>query len=150
MNITIKFILTLAYFIVGGIISAPYTYLANGGFENYILTQVIAPVAALFLVVVHMIERGQLQRKSRWTRMLGGWFFWVFVTYFCLPIIMNGASLLLWSMGFAKVGYRVFEFRYAAILLVPALLAVTILITFCATDMYERYKNRVRSPANIV
>lgn len=150
MNITIKLILTLAYFIVGGIIAAPYTYLANGGFENYTLTVVIAPIAVLLLAIVHTIERGLSERKSRWTKMLGGGFFWIFVTYFCLPIIMRGVSLLLCLMGYVKAGRCVFELRYTTILIVPAILAANILIAFCAADMRERYKGKAKPPTTTI
>lgn len=148
MSIIAQVVTILAYFIVGCIISVPYTYLANGTTDNFMLTAWIAPVGALVLFIVHTVERAMSWCKPYRARMLGGWFFWGLMTYFCLPIFLNGVSLLLNSMGFGTVGHYVFEFRYAAFLGVPVALVIFGLIAGGVENIREKFKGRAKPPSS--
>lgn len=148
MPIIAQFILALAYLLVGCVLSVPYTYLANGSMDNFMLTAGIAPIGAFVLFIAHTVERAMSRREPYRTRMLGGWFFWGLVTYFCLPIFLNGASLLLNSMGLSTVGHYVFEFRYATFLGVPIALIILGLIAGGVESILEKFKGRAKPPSS--
>ena len=113
-------ILALIYLVIGFILSVPYTYLAGGNSDNLLMTAYITPVAALFLFIANAM-RGIGQRDGKRPKW-GGGVFWVLVAYFCLPILLNGASLLLKKGGQEQVGHYIFEGRYFSLLAVPVLL----------------------------
>lgn len=124
MPILAQFILALAYFIVGCVLSIPYTYIANGNMDNFMLTAWIAPVGALVLFITHAVGRATSRCRSFLARKSGGWFFWSVVTWFCLPIVLNGVSLLLRKLGLYSTSHYVFEYRYFSIVAVPFFLII--------------------------
>lgn len=115
-------ILLLLWFLAGCIIAIPYTFLANGSFDSFLMTAWIAPAAALFLFIAYAMS-GVGRRDSRHPKW-GDGLFWAFVAYFCSPILLNGTSLLLKWAEYEVVGHYVFEGRFIGLLAVPMLLVV--------------------------
>ncbi len=144
----IEVLLALCYILIGCILSVPYNYLAGGGMNSFMLSAVIAPVGAVVLFIAHTVERVMARNEHSQARLRGGWFFWGVVTYLCLPIIFNGVSLLLNSMGFGKVGYYVHEFRYAALLLVPLLLITICFVMMGVKSILGKFKVNAKPPSS--
>ena len=109
--------LILVYLLIGCIIAVPYTYLAGGSFENLFATAWIAPVGATILGVILWIE-------TKVTRM-----FWVVLTYFCLPIILNGLSQLFGLLGYAGIQLFLFNLRYAILGYIFIIGLVSVILT---------------------
>ena len=114
--------LALVWFLVGCVIAVPYTFLVNGSFDNFFATAWFAPVAVPSLFIAYAM-RG-VGRRDRSRLKWGDWFFWVVVSYFCLPIILNGVSLLMGWMGYEVISHYAFEGRFVSLLVVPMLMAM--------------------------
>lgn len=119
MPIVVQAILLLAYFITGCILSWPYTYLAGGSPGHWSSAAWLTPVATLLLYATYLMKRGRCRRENRCVAP-----FWVLLTYFCLPVLLNGVSFLLKSVGCEVVGSYVFEVRYVSLLFLPMLLVI--------------------------
>jgi len=118
MPITMQVLLALLWFLAGCVIAIPYTYLVNGSFDSFFMTAWIAPAVALFLFFAY-IMRGD-GKRPKW----GGSTFWMLVAYFCIPILLNGASLLLKWAGYEAVGHFVFRIRYLGLFIAPIYMVI--------------------------
>lgn len=104
--------IVIVWFILGCVIAIPYTFLANGTFEHFFITAWIIPACALVLTFYLILPTNTLGgKRSFWLT------FWALTFYFCLPIIMNGTSLLLKHMGHEAAGQTVFDLRYISCLI---------------------------------
>ena len=140
----------LAYLIVGSILSVPYTYLAGGSSEHFILATMAAPVASFALVLAYAIRKVSGRTGERpWG---GGGCFLVIAAYLFLPAILNGASHLLGWVGFEAASGFVFEIRYIALLVVPAFIVVLLIgrgiAEVVAHALRRRFKRTAVPPAD--
>ncbi len=126
----IKFGLGLLWFLVGCILATPYTWLANGGFTNFFLTVCIAPFGALVLYFTYMSQ------LSKW----GNGFFWEVAAYVCLPVIMNGASLLVKRLGYETIASYIFGWRYFSLVVVPLLIVAYFAIIIEGKILWQRFR----------
>jgi len=146
MSYVLQAILVVLYLIVGAALSMPYNFLAGGNVENFTYTVVFAPIAAFFLLIVYM-TRGTGRRdfkKPKW----GGGFFWVAVAYFCSPILLNGASLLLKWAGYKTAGRYIFKSRYFSLLAVPMLLMFCCIVANGVTSIRQRFSGGATPPSS--
>lgn len=114
MSITRLIVTVLIYFVIGCLISVPYTFLANGNLDNFMLTAWLAPVGSVLVLLAYIVGKAMSKDRHR-RQFVGSWLFWIVATYFCLPIILNGVSLLLKLMGYNTVGHYVFACRYSSL-----------------------------------
>jgi hypothetical protein len=109
-------------------------YLSNGEDPvSFAMTAWFAPVMVCFIVMIYTF-RGVGRRdgsRPKW----GGWFFWVVVVYFCLPIILNGSSILLKLVGYDMVSHYLFENRFRSLFAVLALLLAYAVVTHIASGI---------------
>ncbi len=126
------FLVCMVYVLIGCIFSAPYTFLAGGNSFNFFLGTAFMPMIFLFLLVFwKVMRRGQ----HKWGRSA----FWIIVTYFCLPIILNGSSILLKSVGYKTISHYVFAGRYVSLWAIPTFLVVCGVILAGITDLRQRF-----------
>lgn len=144
MSVIFQVVLFFVYLVVGCILSAPYTFLANGNLDNFFVTAWVAPVAAIFLFVVYPIARSHRVKRSKW----GGGFFWVLVAYFCSPILLNGVSLLLKWAGYEVAGHHVFESRFLGLLIAPILLVICGEIANGLVNLRRYFSGRATTPSS--
>jgi len=143
MEILSRILAVLMYMVVGGIISAPYTYLANGNVFNFVMTAAWAPIVALAVftfiyVALRMCDAGRIERHS----------LWVVGAYACLPILMNGASHLLDLFGFEVVARYVFEYRYTSLLAVPLTIMLCLGVTAAVVEAWQRLRGTGKPPSS--
>ena len=125
-------VLLVVYCLIGCIFSAPYTFFAGGDNYNFFLGIVFMPMILLFLFVPWKITR---RRQHKWDKST----FWILVTYFCLPIILNGVSILLKSIGYETVSYYVFAGRYFSLWAIPVFLVVCGIILIVIANLRQRF-----------
>ena len=125
-------VLLVAYCLIGCVFSAPYTFLAGGDNYNFFLGIAFMPIILFFLFVFwKTMRRGQ----HKWGKST----FWILVTYFCLPIILNGSSLLLKKVGYETIGDYVFAGRYFSLWAIPTFLVVCGIILIVITNLWQRF-----------
>lgn len=149
MSFILQVILAVLYLIVGAVLSVPYNFLAGGNVESFTYTTVFAPIAAFFLLIVYM-TRGAGRRDFKQPKW-GGGFFWVLVAYFCLPILLNGASLLLKWAGYKIAGRYIFENRYSSLLAVPMILMFCCIVAMVVTgvmSILQRFSGNATPPTS--
>ena len=132
--------LGVLWFLIGCVIAIPYTFLANGNFDDFFITAWIAPAATVLMFISYTLRHvGRRDTKElKW----GGWFFWALMTYLCLPIILNGASLLLKWMGYGAASHYAFEGRFVGLAVIPVAVAIYGAIADCVQQAWERLHSK--------
>lgn len=118
--------LSIGYFVIGLVLAVPYTLLAGGLLDNFIMTVMLSPIVTsmlFFLWFTRPIGRERDQKLG-----VGDYSFWGFVTYLGLPILLNGTSLLLRSLGYEAAAQIVFAVRYPILVLLPGAFFVVLLL----------------------
>ena len=124
---TLCICLAIACFLAAGsLLAAPYTFLAGGNSDNFIMTVMLSPITAFMLFLGWVTRRVGREQNQK----LGGgdYMFWGFVAYLSLPILLNGTSLLLRQLGYEGAAQIVFTLRYPVLILLPITLFVVLLI----------------------
>jgi len=126
------------YFMLTAFLLVPplYNYLAAGGLPGLIINYLVFWPVAFMLIIAYQFRNVHCDddKKRRW----GGWFFWILVSYFCLPITLNLISVLLRYQSNSWFADLVFRNRYTSIPLVIALILSWGVIVGISTDIKEK------------
>ncbi len=136
------FLVAAAYFLIGCMFSAPYTFLAGWHFDHFYLSAWLMPLTLTFLFVFWKVMRRQ---QHKW----GGFVFWIIVAYLSSPIILNGASVLLKLMGHETVSCYIFAGRYFSLWAIPVFLIVGMIIFEEISILRQRFSRNVAPPPNL-
>ena len=133
IRIVCAIVLMVVYLFLGSIISAPYTFLADGNVDHFIFGAMVAPIVCLLLFIFTIF--GLLPIPKRFNRrkrtIMPRAVFWGFLGYCCLPIILNGMSIFAKWLGYSAIGYYLFEFRYISVIFVIwALILLFLILAF--------------------
>lgn len=126
--ITIAF---MAYTLVVLVFGMPYAIL-TGGEDNFVsLIAISSPPLALLLFVVYGVENMEQDGKKILLRWPKSKLFWMWVGFICLPILFNGASIILENMGWYQTGAYIFKIRYYTllVLVIGVFMSIVHLIT---------------------
>jgi len=121
---------------IGCVIAAPYAYLSGGSDNNFILIVLLSPAVSLILLIAYGVRKISYSDNKKSS--FGTTMFWLLVVYFCLPIILNGASLLLKTAGYESISQNVFNCRYFSLLVLPTLLLLYIIIAEGVGGIWQR------------
>jgi hypothetical protein len=131
--------LAIVWMIVGLLIAAPYTWLASGEALHFVATIFLGPIGGVTLYFVWRMEKVRVCDKSAARRkFLGTYFFWLIAGYGCLPVLLNGVSVALRTLGFETTAQYIFALRYVSL---PAIL-LAMLLGFLIF-LFIRRSNRV-------
>lgn len=133
----------LLYFVIGAAIAVPYTLLAGGDLEAYVMTVLVSPIA-VFIMLLGWCMRPIGRDRSK-TLGAGDCLFLAFVGYLSLPIILNGVSLLLGWAGYETAAHIVFAVRYPVLILIPTTLFVGLLIIGGVMNIWMKTKRHWRN-----
>lgn len=135
----------LLYSIVGGVMAAPYVYLAGWNTEAFMLAPLILPVTSLILYSIYVNRKMTFHgRTQRWISKL----FWGLLGYCLLPILANGISITLRWMQFEAASNFVFTFRYASLITVPIAAFIGLGVYWFAIDVLHRFTGKGKPPSN--
>jgi len=138
------FIFIIAWAIVGLVFAIPYTFLSGGNNDHATTTMWLAPVAIIILVACYFLDR----HKKHKPRRLGGLKFWTAITFFCLPILLNGVSWLFSKVGLTLLSEAVFAGRYLALPTMPVTLIASLLLMAIIGDALHYFRNHDGPPTN--
>ena len=102
----IIFVRFVLFVFLACILSKEYSYLANGYADDSIVAIWSLFVGACVFIVAWVIDAFRSQPIGT------GPLFWGVATWSCLPIILNGVSLLMTWVGLDTIGHYIFAFRY--------------------------------------
>lgn len=126
------------YFMLTAFLLVPplYNYLAAGGIPGLIITYLAFCPVAFMLIIAYQFRNVHCDddKKRRW----GGWFFWILISYFCLPVALNLISVLLRYQGHSWFADLVFRIRYTSIPLVIMLILSWGVIVGIIMDIKEK------------
>lgn len=114
-----KFFMLLVAFVV---VPPVYNFLAAGNFLNLILAYMAFWPVVIFLIFVYLFCNIGCDDNKK---CLGHW---IIGLYFCLPILMNGLSVLLNSQGYIRLSSFVFQNRYMSL---PLFIIVVLVWCLC-------------------
>ncbi|MEK7582066.1 MAG: hypothetical protein AAB488_01920 [Patescibacteria group bacterium] len=136
--------------LAGCVLSIPYTYLTGENSWNFFMTVFIGPITTLFLFIVYTYEMRENNHRGGKRPKWGGSYFWILVIYFCSPILLNGASLLLKWTGQEAVSSYIFEYRFLSLLAVPILVVFYNVTSDGVVSIRKRFSGGVTPPPNDV
>jgi hypothetical protein len=126
---------TFLWLLAGLILTIFYGFL-SGGIPGEILgtySMFVSPAIVLFLVFLFV---GWREEEAPWM----GKTFWLFLTWAFLPVILNGASIVLKWVGARGVGEIIFKARFASLWVTP--IASAIIAGLVYWRIYVRNKRR--------
>lgn len=129
-------ILAIFWVLAGCFISAIYTFLASGTLDHFFITALLAPPIAFFLVIAWGVSGFRLPRRGE-KQLLEFRLCLSINVFFCLPIILNGASIVSSILGYETTAKYLFNLRYLS-LLATLLLFVLVLCGISAVIVLSR------------
>lgn len=132
------------YYVVGLVLAIPYTWLSGGSAEeNLALIAWFMPLAAVGIYGLYRACKDS-QTDIPWYvhRILFG-----FIGYVSLPIILNGASIIMSGAGLNSAGDFLFAGRYTSLLIAPFVILACFGIYIRRAEKVKRPGQRTSSPA---
>jgi hypothetical protein len=137
--------------LLGSAIAAPYTWLSGGSWICFVATLLLGPSCVFLQLMVWASDNAyhsQQKGKDHWH---GGVCSTVCLTYFCLPIILNGTSVVLQNADYETAAYWVLALRYWSLVIglpfaVGSVVMIARVISWQSTDSQEIVPSRWSSP----
>ncbi|MFA5358553.1 MAG: hypothetical protein WC310_01870 [Patescibacteria group bacterium] len=141
-------VVLILYVIVGAIIGLIYTVITGGGGYVFGYSVMLGPICLFLLIVTLEMRLSVKGLKNRFglrlfRLRLYHYAFPVLLTYFSLPVIFNGLSIVFNWVGWPQMAGWFFAMRFWSLLIV----VVKALVILFA---YDTYKSRCRKRSTVV
>jgi hypothetical protein len=113
----------------GSLIAFFYSWATSGSWICFWWAVLLGPPGALLLLIVWECDNAYFTEKTGEDHWYGGPCGWLTLLYFCLPIILNGASMYSQNAGYETAAHYALALKYwSLVIALPFVLAAAIWI----------------------
>lgn len=103
MPLLFTIILTMIYIGVGMLLAAPYVFLSGWNIATFTYAALCLPIVVIILIILYITSHKD---------------FWTTVTFICLPIVLNGISVIFKWLDYTKTAEMIFKWRFKSLVFI--------------------------------